>query len=80
MDEKMIASAGGASKASQVPGVSNLDDAVLRIKELETRLKELEYRIPKKYPEIKFLTYKDRKRILVSTYLYDYQRVSVKFQ
>lgn len=37
-----------------------------RILELEDRIKELESTAPKKYPEVKFLTYKDRKRILVS--------------
>lgn len=46
--------------------VTTLDEAALRIQELEDRLKEIEYRIPKKYPEIKFLTYKDRKRILIT--------------
>ena len=35
-------------------------------KDLEKRIKELEKKSPKKYPEVKFLTNKDRKRILVS--------------
>lgn len=49
--------------------ITSLDDALLKIKNLEERLKDIEYRIPKKYPEVKFLTYKDRKRILVSYHL-----------
>lgn len=46
--------------------ITSLDEAIIRIKNLEQRLKDIEYRIPKKYPEVNFLTYKDRKRILVS--------------
>ncbi|XP_042861995.1 UDP-glucuronic acid decarboxylase 1-like isoform X1 [Penaeus japonicus] len=46
--------------------IKNLDDAMTKIHELEKRLKEIEYRVPKKYPEVKFLTYKDRKRILIT--------------
>lgn len=53
---------------TQVNSIGSLDEALTKIKELETRLKELEHNIPKKYPEVKFLTYKDRKRILVSGY------------
>lgn len=37
----------------------------LRVEELEARIRNLEAVSPKKYPEVKFLTYKDRKRILV---------------
>ncbi|CAG7834568.1 unnamed protein product [Allacma fusca] len=36
------------------------------VEELESRIRELEARMPKKYPEVKFLTYKDRKRILIT--------------
>ena len=36
-----------------------------KIAQLEERIKELESRSPKKYPDVKFLTYQDRKRILV---------------
>ncbi|XP_063614410.1 uncharacterized protein LOC134787561, partial [Penaeus indicus] len=53
---------GPALQAAQ--NIKNLDDAMAKIQELEKRLKEIEYRVPKKYPEVKFLTYKDRKRIL----------------
>jgi len=37
-----------------------------RLLQLEERIRDLESRVPKNYPEVKFLTYKDRKRILVS--------------
>jgi len=45
-----------------------LDDAHEKIKLLESKLENLEARLPKssQFPEIKFRTYKDRKRILVT--------------
>lgn len=49
--------------------ITSLDEALDKIKALEQRLKDIEYRIPKKYPEVNFLTYKDRKRILVSFFI-----------
>ncbi|KAK7077302.1 UDP-glucuronic acid decarboxylase 1 [Halocaridina rubra] len=48
------------------PTVTDLKEAADRIKELESRLQDLELRIPKRFPEVKFLTYKDRKRILIT--------------
>lgn len=45
--------------------ISSLEEAQKRILELEEKLAALEVRIPKKYPEIKFLNYHSRKRILV---------------
>lgn len=54
---------------NSVDGITNLHDALEKIQELEKRLRDIEYRIPKKYPEVEFLTYKDRKRILVSVEL-----------
>lgn len=36
-----------------------------KISELEISLEQAEFRIPKTFPNIKFLNYKDRKRILV---------------
>lgn len=42
-----------------------LNDASERIQELEEKLQTLEARIPKTYPEVKFLNYLNRKRILV---------------
>jgi len=45
----------------------SLDDSCpSSLKKLEERIRDLESRVPKKYPEVKFLSYKDRKRILVS--------------
>lgn len=40
-----------------------------RLEILEERIKELESRIPRKYPDVKFLNHKNRKRILVRTFL-----------
>ena len=45
--------------------VKNLDEAMEKIQLLQERLEELEYRVPKRYPEVNFLNYKERKRILV---------------
>lgn len=36
-----------------------------KINELELSLEQAEYRVPKTFPNVKFLNYKDRKRILV---------------
>lgn len=43
----------------------DLQEAQKRIKELEAKLRKLEARIPQKYPDVKFLNYRSRKRILV---------------
>ncbi|KAG0718340.1 UDP-glucuronic acid decarboxylase 1 [Chionoecetes opilio] len=59
-----VAAAAAAVKEHQE--VKTLDEALLKIESLEQRLKEIEYRIPKKYPEVNFLTYKDRKRVLIT--------------
>ncbi len=37
-----------------------------KISELELSLEQAEFRVPKTFPTVKFLNYKDRKRILVS--------------
>lgn len=37
-----------------------------KIRQLEERINELEQRIPKKYGQVKFLNYQNRKRILVT--------------
>ncbi|XP_045136748.1 UDP-glucuronic acid decarboxylase 1-like [Portunus trituberculatus] len=52
--------------AKEHQDIKSLDEALLKIKDLERRLKDIEFRIPKKYPEVNFLTFKDRKRILVT--------------
>lgn len=51
--------------ASRELDLSELQEAKLRIRELETKLIELDKRIPKKFPNVNFLTL-SRKRILVS--------------
>lgn len=43
-----------------------MDEAKKRIFELESKLRELEARMPKKHPDVRFLNYQARKRILVS--------------
>lgn len=43
-----------------------LQEAKNRILELEKKIAILEGRVPQKYPDVKFLGYKERKRILVS--------------
>ncbi|KAF5271339.1 hypothetical protein FQA39_LY08137 [Lamprigera yunnana] len=43
-----------------------LDDASVRVIELENKLKMLESRIPKKYPQVTFLNYLKKKRILIT--------------
>lgn len=49
--------------------INNLLDAKRRIRELEDKLSSLEFRIPKKFPDVKFLNYHSRRRILVSDYV-----------
>lgn len=46
--------------------ITNLNEAKRRIRVLEEKLANLELRIPKKFPDVKFLNYHSRKRILVS--------------
>lgn len=43
-----------------------LKEAKARIEQLEKKIAILEGRIPQKYPDVKYLGYKERKRILVS--------------
>jgi peptidoglycan hydrolase CwlO-like protein len=45
---------------------NELNEAKAKIEELESRIAYLENHIPKKYPDVKFQNYKNRKRILVS--------------
>lgn len=42
-----------------------LKEAKTRIEQLEKKIAILEGRIPEKYPDVKYLGYKERKRILV---------------
>ena len=43
-----------------------LQKALSRISRLEEKLKVIEIKAPKKYADVVFLNYKDRKRIMVS--------------
>lgn len=47
---------------------TELEQTKLKIKELELKIQMLEDRIPKKYPDVTYLNYKNRKRILVRTH------------
>lgn len=47
-----------------------LQDAKARLELLEQKLAVLEGRIPQKYPDVEYLGYKDRKRILVCIFIY----------
>lgn len=44
-----------------------LQETKAKLAELERKIAILEGRIPEKYPNVKFLGFKERKRILVST-------------
>jgi len=46
--------------------VEELDQAMKRINVLENKIKNIALKNPKKYPDVMFLNYKDRKRIMVS--------------
>uniref|UniRef100_A0A182W174 UDP-glucuronic acid decarboxylase 1 n=1 Tax=Anopheles minimus TaxID=112268 RepID=A0A182W174_9DIPT len=46
--------------------LNELHEAKRQILELERKIQELEGRIPRKYPDVTFLNYKNRKRILIT--------------
>uniref|UniRef100_A0A2M4AI85 UDP-glucuronic acid decarboxylase 1 n=2 Tax=Anopheles triannulatus TaxID=58253 RepID=A0A2M4AI85_9DIPT len=46
--------------------MNELHEAKRQILELERKIQELEGRIPRKYPDVTFLNYKNRKRILIT--------------
>ncbi|XP_054268737.1 UDP-glucuronic acid decarboxylase 1 [Macrosteles quadrilineatus] len=46
--------------------VTALEEAQQRIRQLETKLKSLDRRIPKAFPTVRFLSYRAKKRILVT--------------
>lgn len=46
---------------------SHNEDGSRKMKYLERKIKQLESRIPKQFPDVMFLNYRSRKRILVST-------------
>lgn len=43
-----------------------IDEAAKKINRLEGKIRQLESRIPKQFPDVKFLNYRERKRILVN--------------
>lgn len=53
--------------ADHIKQARNMEEASKKIKHLEGKIKQLESRIPKQFPDVKFLNYRERKRILVST-------------
>jgi peptidoglycan hydrolase CwlO-like protein len=55
-----------SAPGSKIHEVQSLQEAQKKIKELERRIKGLEKRIPQRYPDVKYLNYRSRKRILVS--------------
>ncbi|XP_046393241.1 UDP-glucuronic acid decarboxylase 1 [Ischnura elegans] len=57
---------GNLKEAERESPVYDVDEARKRIRELEGKLRELEARIPNKFPDVKFLGYRSRKRILVT--------------
>lgn len=57
---------GGADKDSDLmSSYIELSEAKQRLRLLEMKIQTLENRISKKYPDVVFLNYKNRKRILV---------------
>lgn len=47
---------------------SEIMEAQMMIRKLEAKIRQLEGRMPRKHPDVNFLNYKNRKRILVSLY------------
>lgn len=47
---------------------SEILEAQRMIRKLEAKIRQLEGRMPRKHPDVNFLNYKNRKRILVSWY------------
>lgn len=43
-----------------------LQEAQRKIRDLEVKIQQLEDRIPRKYPDVTYLNYKNRKRILIT--------------
>lgn len=64
-EEHFEKSAPKKEKESAASPNSEIKEAFYKIDQLEKKIKSLETRTVKKYPDVKFLTYKDRRRILV---------------
>ncbi|XP_039447545.1 UDP-glucuronic acid decarboxylase 1 [Culex pipiens pallens] len=58
--------AGGAEVGSKDGHIDEVHQAKQQILALERKIQELEGRIPRKYPDVTFLNYKNRKRILIT--------------
>ncbi|XP_053671819.1 UDP-glucuronic acid decarboxylase 1 [Anopheles nili] len=54
------------AEAERETRLNELHEAKRQILELERKIQELEGRIPRKYPDVTFLNYKNRKRILIT--------------
>jgi len=54
------------SEDDELSHIKDLHEAKERIRVLEEKLKSLEARVPKAFPDVKFLAYQSKKRILVS--------------
>lgn len=50
--------------------INSIEEAKNKIRELEIRIKQLEGGNPRRFPDVKFLNYRTRKRILVSSQLF----------
>lgn len=50
--------------------INTIEEAKNKIRELEIRIKQLEGGNPRRFPDVKFLNYRTRKRILVSSQLF----------
>lgn len=60
------AEVGSKDVIDETVSIDDLREAKQRLRLLEMKIKMLENRMAKKYPEVNFLNYKNRKRILVS--------------
>lgn len=52
-------------EADIISNLAELREAKERLRQLEMKIEMLENRLSKKYPDVNFLNYKNRKRILV---------------
>lgn len=57
---------------------NELSEAKQRLRILEMKIQTLESRMSKKYPDVLFLNYKNRKRILVRKQKYQMHKVTIE--
>lgn len=60
---------GGDKDSDLMTSYIELSEAKQRLRLLEMKIQTLENRLSKKYPDVRFLNYKNRKRILVRRFL-----------